>query len=227
MERQGWPLAATPRPVRKARRLPTRSNIGRPLDPTLDARIRDGVLQVLEESGYGGLTMDAVAQTAGVGKASIYRRWPSKVDLLMSVVEELSVGDLVVPDTGSLRDDLVALLRSLAAVLAGPGGHANRAVLTVLAAEPALAAAYRSGPLRRWAEAFTTTLERGVARGEVAASAGTSLAAEAGPAIVIERWLLRPESIDPTTAAAVVDGVMMPLFRLSGAPCQAGPDSRG
>ena len=173
VERQGWPLAATPGPVRKSRRLPSGPRVGRPRDPALDARIRTGVLQVLEEAGYGGLTMDAVAVAAGVGKASIYRRWPSKVDLLISIIEELSVGDLVVPETGSLRDDLVALLRSLVAVLAGPGGHANRAVLSVLAAEPALAAAYRGGPLRRWAEAFATTFERAAARGEIPTGAGT------------------------------------------------------
>ena len=160
------------------------------------------------------MTMDAVARAAGAGKASIYRRWPSKVDLLISIVEELSFGGPVVPDTGCLRSDLVALLQSLAAVLAGPGSHANRAVLGVLASEPALAAAYRDGPLRRWAEAFTTTFERAVARGEIPLGAGTSLAAEAGPAILLERWLLRPETINSAMAPAVVDKVMMPLFEL-------------
>src|SRR3954452_4934379 len=121
---------------------------GRPLDPALAATIRAAALKVLADVGYRGLTMDEVAMVAGVSKATIYRRWPSKVDLLVSVIDEASDATLVELDTGSLRDDLVALLGAMTDILTGPGGGVSRALLGVLDAEPAL-----PGPARDWASA--------------------------------------------------------------------------
>lgn len=120
---------------------------GRPLDPSLDEVIRAATAEVLAEVGYEGLTMEAVAVAAGVSKASIYRRWRSKTELLVSVIDQASDDSLVPPDTGSLRGDLIALLTALAEVLAGPGGSASRALLSAATAEPALAAAFRQGPM--------------------------------------------------------------------------------
>jgi AcrR family transcriptional regulator len=170
---------------------------------------------VLADVGYAGLTMDAVALTAGVSKATIYRRWPSKADLLVSVIDTASDDTLAIPDTGSLRDDLVALLSALAGVLTGPGGSASRALLGVMSQEPALEAAFRRGPMARWAEAFLTVLGRAAGRGELAPSSAASLAAEAGPAILLLRWLIRGMDIDADVAVLVVDELMMPLFRRS------------
>ncbi len=96
----------------------------------------------------------------------------------MSAIEDTSVDTLAVPDTGTVRDDLVHLLRSLADVLAGPGGDANRALLGVLPNEPALAEAYRRGPLVVWEQAFLAIFRR-------LPTAGSSLQARGAP------WLLR------------------------------------
>src|SRR5690348_5981490 len=85
---------------------------GRRPNPALDDAIRAAVVDVLAHEGYAGLTMETVAVVAGVSKATIYRRWPSKTELLVSVIESASDDSLVVVDTGRLRDDLVALLRS-------------------------------------------------------------------------------------------------------------------
>lgn len=171
------------------------------------------VLRVLADVGYAGLTMDAVAATAGVSKATIYRRWRTKADLLVSVISTASDESLVLPDSGSLRDDLVALLTALARVLAGPGGSASRALVGALNDEPALAAAFRAGPLARWASAFTTVFDRAVARQELVMDAPQSLAAEAGPAIFLLRWMIGDGVIDDQLAVSVVDEVVMPLLR--------------
>lgn len=185
---------------------------GRQSDPSRDAAIEAAVVEVLASDGYGGLTMDAVAATAGVSKATIYRRWPTKVDLLVSVVDSASDVTLVVPDTGSLRDDLVALLVSLANVLSGPGGSASRALLGALHEDPAMAAAFRQGPMDRWRQAFGSVFARAIERGEVDPAAGMSLAAEAGPAIFLLRWTISGREIDEGLAVAVVREVMMPLL---------------
>jgi AcrR family transcriptional regulator len=184
----------------------------RPLDPARNAAIHTAVLEVLADVGYAGLTMDAVAATAGVSKATIYRRWRTKADLLVSVISTASDQSLVVPDTGSLRDDLVALLTALGRVLAGPGGSASRALLGALNDEPSLAAAFHAGPLARWADAFMTVLNRAVARHELVLDEARSLAAEAGPAIFMLRWMIRGSGLDDDVAVAVVDEVMMPLL---------------
>lgn len=169
-------------------------------------------MQVLATDGYDGLTMDAVAATAGVSKATIYRRWPTKAELLVSVIDAASDDTLVAPDTGSLPGDLVALLMALSLVLTGPGGSASRALLGALNDDPAMATAFRQGPMARWRDAFRSVFTRAVERGEVAESAGTSLAAEAGPAILLLRWTISGRDIDEDLAAAVVDEVMMPLL---------------
>lgn len=169
-------------------------------------------MDVLARQGYPALTMETVAVVAGVSKATIYRRWQSRTDLLVSVIESASDDSLVVVDTGRLRDDLVALLRSLVDVLCGPGGTASRALLTASTVEPAIGAAFRDGPMARWSAAFEAAFDRAAARGEVAPAAGRSLAAEIGSSIVLKRWLVTDQPIDDALAAALVDELMMPLL---------------
>jgi AcrR family transcriptional regulator len=189
---------------------------GRPRDPSRDAAIKAAVLHLLGAAGYNGLTMDAVAASAGVSKATIYRRWPSKTDLLIDLIDESSVAGLDVPDTGCLRGDLVALLQSLAEVLIGPGGRVSRALLGALEDEPELATAYRRGPLQRWAEAFDGVFARAVHRGEIPAVAATSLAAEAGSAILLQRWLVTGQLLDLTVVTGIVDEVVLPSLAARG-----------
>jgi AcrR family transcriptional regulator len=185
---------------------------GRPLDPGLAETIRAAALKVLADVGYRGLTMDEVALVAGVSKATIYRRWPSKVDLLVSVIDSASDETLVQVDTGSLRNDLIGLLGALADILAGPGGGASRAAIGVLDAEPILADAYRRGPLARWDGAFREAFERAAARGEVLPGTENSLAAESGAGVLIQRWLISGQDVRGDLVVRVVDEVMMPLL---------------
>lgn len=187
---------------------------GRRLDTSLDRVIQAAAVEVLGRLGYTDLTMDDVAATAGVSKATIYRRWRSKDELLVSVIDAASDVSLVVADAGSLRDDLVALLSSLADILGGPGGHASRALLGAIHYEPALAEAFRHGPMQRWQEAFRAVFRRATERGEVGPEAVGTLAAEAGPAIFLQRWMISGRPIEHDLAAEVVDQLVMPLVAL-------------
>jgi AcrR family transcriptional regulator len=174
--------------------------------------IRRATLQLIEDVGYHRMTMDAVAATARVGKATIYRRWRSKEDLLVSLIDEASHDLLEVPDTGLLRRDLQLFLTSMVEVLNSPGGRASRALLGVLPNEPALAEAYQRGPLARWGAAYVEVFDRAAARGEVSPGAGLSLAAEAGSGVLLQRWLFAALPLDRTVVEEVVDQVMMPLL---------------
>jgi AcrR family transcriptional regulator len=147
-----------------------------------------------------------------VSKATIYRRWPSKIDLLVSVIDEASDATLVEVDTGSLREDLVALLGAMTDILTSQGGGVSRALLGVLDAEPALAEAYRRGPLARWDAAFRLAFRRAAERGEIVHGLEDSLAAASGPGILIQAWLVLGHEVQGDLSVQVVDEVMMPLL---------------
>src|SRR3954462_13424344 len=93
--------------------VPRPSRGGGPRGPSRDGVIRAAILRLLAEVGYGALTMDAVAAEAGVGKATIYRRWRTKQDLVVDTIAELNREEAAAPDTGSLEEDLRQLLRRL------------------------------------------------------------------------------------------------------------------
>src|SRR3569623_483303 len=72
---------------------------GRPRDPSRDSVIRAAILRLLADIGYGALTMDAVASEAGVGKATIYRRWRTKQDLVVDTISDLNRAEAAPTDT--------------------------------------------------------------------------------------------------------------------------------
>jgi AcrR family transcriptional regulator len=97
---------------------------GRPRDPLLEARVFDAAMALYAEAGWPGFNFDAVARTAGVGKASIYRRWPTRGELLRQTFEArwFAVEEI---DTGALRGDLLALAGTIGGTLTGPYGAAR------------------------------------------------------------------------------------------------------
>src|SRR5260370_17176789 len=78
--------------------------------PVLQTEVTDAItnafFEELAEVGYGRLSIDAVARRAGVGKAAIYRRWKSKLDITVALISKVAVGAIDVPDTGTLHDDV-------------------------------------------------------------------------------------------------------------------------
>src|SRR3954451_5531252 len=151
---------------------------GRPRDPSRDSVIRAAILRLLADVGYGALTMDPVASEAGVCKATIYRRWRTKQDLVVDNIYDLSRAEAIPPDTGSLEGDLRAMLRSLVTVISGPTGAATLSLLSTVPHQPALAHAFQDGPLAVWRQSFHEIWSRAEQRGEVRKDTGTSAIAE-------------------------------------------------
>src|SRR4051812_7849146 len=194
---------------------PRTSRGGRPRDPSRDGVIRAAILQLLAEVGYGALTMDAVAAEAGVGKATIYRRWRTKQDLVVDTIADLNRDEATPPDAGSLEDDLREMLHRLVGVIRGPLGAATLSLLSTVPHQPALAEAFRSGPLNVWRSAFDQIWSRAEERGEVRPGASGSLAAESCSALLVQRWLLTGAPVDDPFADQVLDEVVLPLIRSS------------
>lgn len=100
---------------------PTDRKLGRPREASVDAVIVQAVLELLEEVGLGAMSMDAVAARAGVGKATIYRRWSSKEELVIDAIAGL-VAAVEVPQTDDIRNDLITLLERLRAFMSDARG---------------------------------------------------------------------------------------------------------
>jgi AcrR family transcriptional regulator len=197
--------------------IPRPSRGGRPRDPSRDGVIRAAILRLLADVGYSALTMDAVASEAGVGKATIYRRWRTKQDLVVDTISDLNRAEATPPDTGSLEGDLRAMLRSLVSVITGPTGAATLSLLSTVPHQPALAAAFRNGPLAVWRHTFEQIWARGEQRGEIRPGVAGSIAAETTSALLVQRWLLTGEPVDDAFADEVLDTVVLPLLRSAGA----------
>jgi AcrR family transcriptional regulator len=125
--------------------------LGRKRDHTRDPEILAAAIDVLAETGFEGMTIDMVAARAKAGKATLYRRWPSKADLVLDAVACMKAGTVpaVVPDTGTLRGDLIALIKphsieegakKLHAAMTQPDSLARAEVDAIAMLMPAIAA---------------------------------------------------------------------------------------
>lgn len=98
-----------------------RSSVGARRNPDTETAVLDAAEALIAESGYGTLTMEAVAKRARAGKATLYRWWPSKAHLLLALYSRAKQ-DIPTPDTGSLRLDLKTYFAGMMARLRGDGG---------------------------------------------------------------------------------------------------------
>ncbi len=186
---------------------------GRPRDPSRDSVIRAAILRLLAEVGYGALTMDAVAAEAGVGKATIYRRWRTKHDLVVDTISDINRAVAVPPDTGSVEGDVRALMDLVVTTVQSPAGSAIRSLLPAMQHQPALVEAFRNGPLAVWRSAFGEMWARAEARGEIRPDTDRTITAEAISALIVQRWLLTGEPLDEAYVDKVFETVVLPLVR--------------
>ena len=145
---------------------------GRPRDGARDKAILEATFEILTEKGYAGLTIEGVAVRAGVGRPTIYRRWPSKPALVVAAMVQSARIAVPVVDTGSLRRDLIAVQRRQVALMNSPDSRRVTAGLIAdLAADPELAETYVSQYLSPRRATVWQVLQRGVDRGELKADA--------------------------------------------------------
>jgi AcrR family transcriptional regulator len=157
--------------------------------------------------------MDAVASEAGVGKATIYRRWRTKQDLVVDTISDLNRAEANTPDTGSVEGDLRSMMHQMVGIISGPTGAATLSLLSTIPHQPALAAAFRNGPLAVWRHAFEQIWAHAEQRGEVRPGLTGSVVAESTSALMVQRWLLTGEPVDEAYADEVLATVVMPLVR--------------
>lgn len=185
---------------------PSPRRLGRPRDARAAPAILDAVVEVLSEVGFVGLTVDAVAQRAGVGKATIYRRWDTKEQLVLAAVStERYAADI--PDSGDLRADLTALYRPLTEPLAQqkalrllPALVAEAAVNDDLAAKLRVFMADRRMPSLR-------VLEQARSRGELREGVDLELCVDLAIGSMLHRLMFTRAVVDLALVDSLVDMV--------------------
>ncbi len=179
--------------------------------PRRQREIFDATLELLADKGYEGLTIEMVAERSGVHKTTLYRWWPSKAALLGAALIEAPLLRFEVPDTGSLRGDLEALVETIVALLTiRPAADVAVAALSAAAHSPELAGHARAFFADRLAREHPV-FARAAARGELPAGTDPTLLMDLLAGAVWVRVVLRQTPVEPDFArravALVLDGI--------------------
>lgn len=177
--------------------------------------ILDATLDVLAERGFDGLTTELVAARAKAGKSTLYRRWPSKTELVLDAMARLDTGQVdteALPDTGSLRGDLLTFVRPQTA----QQDERRIGILTDLAAlsrrEPLIAQKAVEAAVDPWIELLRLLIARAMHRGEFA-EANAGLLASVVPSIITYRQAIRGRPISNEEFVELIDEVLLAALR--------------
>ncbi|MER5964335.1 TetR/AcrR family transcriptional regulator [Streptomyces sp. NPDC002057] len=184
--------------------------------PVLERAILEAALEQLGRVGWNGLTMEGVAIGAQTGKAAVYRRWPSKEDLVADALQAGLPTLDEAPDLGGVREDLYGLCRRVRDVMYSKPGFALRAVLHECDADSAerFHGLILTGVVEPSARLFRDVLSRGIARGEVRADAIDDLVVDVIPAMMMYRSKVCASEWQDAELAELIDRIMVPLLRV-------------
>jgi AcrR family transcriptional regulator len=189
----------------------TTAPAGRPRNPILEQAILNATVDVILRRGLTGATVGEVARQAGTGKAALYRRWPSKTALVVAAVRALQA-EVTVPDTGTLRGDLLAWVQHYTS-------GDERAPLLLASV---LSEASRDAELREAARtaignppmaALRTLIDRWIKHGEVNPAAPIDVLIGIIPSYVFRLVVTRGQQLDQTTATTLIDHALLPALR--------------
>jgi len=166
-----------------------------------EAEFLEVTLRLLQEHGYDGLTVDAVAMTAKASKATVYRRWPSKAELVLAAFSEGIRQVAVPPDTGTLRGDL-----------ARKHGSTIRAVLVEVSRNPALNDVMQHEFVDRRKALIQHILRQAVERGEIDQAAISNELWDLLPGYLVFRSIMAIRPPTQRTVQALVDDVIIPAL---------------
>jgi AcrR family transcriptional regulator len=194
-------------------RHPHTGGVTRRRGEALEAALLDAAWDELQAVGYQALTMEAVADRAGTSRAVLYRRWPKKAELVVAALRRrrpMLSGE--VPDTGSLRGDVVALLARMSSRLAKTGPEMLYGLLGDYLADAELFDRLRADVLQIGTDVTTTMLKRAAERGEARSEVSPRVAALPTD-LYRNELLLRRTPPDKGVIAEIVDDVFLPLVR--------------
>ncbi|MFY9933378.1 MAG: TetR/AcrR family transcriptional regulator [Streptosporangiaceae bacterium] len=184
---------------------------GRPRSEQAEQAIIEATLDLFAEQGFEGVCVEAVAARAGVGKATIYRRWPNKEELLLAALSALK-SPYPEPKGDSVREDLIAMLSVMCADMGDPR-KARRYALLLGEGEkyPRLMARYSETVIQPRRELMRSVLRRGIASGELRPDTDVEIAMLALTGTVLAKGKEADGGMDGELAARIVDELMLGL----------------
>jgi AcrR family transcriptional regulator len=177
---------------------------GRPRSEAADRAILAAALDALVEEGFESMTIEGVALRARVGKATIYRRWASKLELVLEAANTQACARITLPDTGNIRTDLLSMLEDLRTTMAGPDGKIAAAFIAERLRHPALAEGFQRQYIAERRSVMRQAVERAVARGELPASTDAELLADVGTALIWQRLFVTGAPLDEDLPQRIV-----------------------
>jgi AcrR family transcriptional regulator len=193
------PIEESPEPAGPCERPPR----GRPRDEGCQRAIEAAAMDLLVEQGFAKLSIEGVAARAGVAKTTVYRRWGSKAALVIDAFMHSGGDRLVSPDTGSVRTDLVLMLRAFLQMVQQQGDLAQ-ALVAEQRRHPELAETFRATFLDQRQAVVREVLARGVARGEISSDADVGLLADVGAALIWYRLSISGAPLDDDLPERIV-----------------------
>jgi AcrR family transcriptional regulator len=179
----------------------------------LEEAIYRAALEELAEHSFTDLSIERVAQRAGTGKSAIYRRWPTKLDLVVGTLAHAFPAPGPATTTGDLRTDLLLFHEGMAAALGGTLGAALLANVGQHRQHPELAAALQERILEPRHRILGELLAAGVDRGDVRPGALTPACIQAGPALLRQQFIESGEQPSAEAVRLLVDDVLIPMLR--------------
>jgi AcrR family transcriptional regulator len=196
------------------------TKLGRKRDHTRDPEILEAAIDVLAECGYDRMTIDMVASRAKAGKATLYRRWPSKAELVVDAVACMKRADLSpehLPDTGTLRGDLLATIRPHSLEESERKLQVMGGLVSMLSRDPQLADAVEAAITEPRVAINRALMRRAMDRGEIPESADIETISHIGPAMAAYRTLVQRKPVDRDFLVSIIDGVVLPALGLTAA----------
>jgi AcrR family transcriptional regulator len=169
--------------------------------------VLSAALAELIERGVNGVTIAAIAARAGVHETSVYRRWRTREDLIVDALTNLSAAEIPVPDTGSVRGDLVELARLVSAYLSMPLGRAVVAIAAFTVEDESIAEA-RAKLVASRLEAMRVLIDRAIDRGELPVGTDARFALEMLVSPLHMRTFMTGEPLTDTLPEQVVDMIL-------------------
>ena len=183
---------------------------GRPRSEQAEQAIIEATLDLFAEQGFEGVCVEAVAARAGVGKATIYRRWPNKEELLLAALS--SMKSPFPEPTGNVRDDLVAQMTVMCEDRADPRKARRYALLLGEGQKyPRLMQRYKETVIGPRHDAMREVIRRGIASGELRAGADVEIALLALTGTVLAKEKAADGSLNGEFAARIVDELLLGL----------------
>jgi AcrR family transcriptional regulator len=184
---------------------------GRPRDPSRDDAIIEAAIDVLVREGYDRLTMEAVAAAAGVGKATVYRRWGNKAELVIDAMATLKPSVDTI-DTGSLDGDVELMTSASTSPNSQRLFEVMVSICSALPREPDLLEAFRTRFTEPRIARIVAVLERARARGELGPEVDIPMAASLVPSLMLQRALMTGKPAGRAYAEQVVRSVLLPVL---------------